>query len=139
MDPDVVRAKLESLRRCVDRLQAKAAPTPEALAGDVDRQDILSVNLERAVQVCVDISAHILSSESSEAPATMASGFVRLRDEGWISPETAERMRRAVGFRNISVHAYQEIDWQIVHAIVRDRLGDFRRFASEIAAKLHDS
>jgi uncharacterized protein YutE (UPF0331/DUF86 family) len=50
-----------------------------------------------------------------------------------ITRETSERMRRAVGFRNLAVHEYSRMDWDIVHALVTGRLGDFSDFAREVA------
>jgi uncharacterized protein YutE (UPF0331/DUF86 family) len=50
-----------------------------------------------------------------------------------ITRETSERMRRAVGFRNLAVHEYSRMDWDIVHALVTVRLGDFSDFAREVA------
>ncbi len=49
MDRGVIADKLERLRRCVQRIEHKRPPTLAALAADVDLQDILSVNLERAI------------------------------------------------------------------------------------------
>ena len=51
-----------------------------------------------------------------------------------LSPATTKSMRKAVGFRNIAVHSYEAISWEIVFAICRKSLGDFRRFAAEISA-----
>jgi uncharacterized protein YutE (UPF0331/DUF86 family) len=45
-------------------------------------------------------------------------------------------MKRAVGFRNISVHTYDQIDWVIVFDICRNRLGDFAEFARSVEVKL---
>jgi len=64
MDREVIEQKLESLRRCVLRIQDKCPPSAEGLVDDVDLQDILSLNLSRAVQLCVDISAHIIARKS---------------------------------------------------------------------------
>jgi uncharacterized protein YutE (UPF0331/DUF86 family) len=41
-------------------------------------------------------------------------------------------MQKAVGFRNVAVHNYDVIKWEIVFAISRKFLVDFRRFAKEI-------
>lgn len=49
MDRRVVAEKLESLRWCVARVEAKPPASAAALARDVDPQDIVSVNLTRAV------------------------------------------------------------------------------------------
>ena len=136
MDRDVVGAKLESLRRCVERVRAKTPESVEALAGDQDAQDIICLNLERAVQVCVDIAAHLLSDGDAPIPDTMGGTFEAMRDQGFISAELGERMRRAVGFRNISVHAYETLDWAIVHAIATERLEDFVDFARAVDGPL---
>ena len=44
-----------------------------------------------------------------------------------------ESLRRAVGFRNIAVHNYDAIDWQIVMALSGAPLQDFENFAKAIA------
>ena len=136
MDRDVVTAKLESLRRCVERVRARTPASAEELSTSDDAQDIICLNLERAVQACVDIAAHIVSNSECDVPDTMAGTFDALERQGILSRELAERMRRAVGFRNISVHAYQTLDWEIVHSIATQRLGDFVRFARAIDTML---
>jgi uncharacterized protein YutE (UPF0331/DUF86 family) len=37
-------------------------------------------------------------------------------------------------FRNVAVHNYDVINWEIVFAICQKSLADFRRFAKEISA-----
>jgi len=41
-------------------------------------------------------------------------------------------MQKAVGFRNVAAHNYDVINWEIVYAICKNFLVDFRRFAKEI-------
>ena len=53
MDADILRAKLESLARCIKRIEGRRPVSAKALADDLDAQDIISLNLERAVQLCV--------------------------------------------------------------------------------------
>lgn len=38
--------------------------------------------------------------------------------------------------RNTAVHAYQEIDWEIVFRIATDHLDDFRAFSRQILAAM---
>ena len=128
MDSDIVSAKLESLRRCIERVRERTPASVQALQTDHDAQDILCLNLERAVQICVDIAAHIVSDGASVVPDTMAACFDTLYSQGVISETLSGRMRRAVGFRNISVHAYQTLDWAVVYAIATERLEDFLEF-----------
>ena len=63
----------------------------------------------------------------------MGDVFSALEKLAVITPATCIAMKKAVGFRNIAVHNYQVIDWEIVYAISKNFLLDFRRFAKEIA------
>lgn len=133
MDRDVIEQKLESLRRCVARVRQKCPATADILAKDVDAQDILTLNLTRAVQLCVDIGAYLIAARDNPAPDTMGQTFDVLTDLGTIPPELAARMKKAVGFRNIAVHNYEAIDWQIAHAIATRHMEDFTAFAAAVA------
>ena len=132
MDREVIEQKLESLRRCLQRVEEKCPPSAEILAGDLDRQDILALNLSRAVQLCVDIGAHIIAGKTAQPPATMGQTFDVIAGLGIITPELAVRLKNAVGFRNIAVHNYEAINWQIVHAIATRHLSDFKDFSRSI-------
>ena len=129
MDRLVLDEKLESLARCVRRVEQKRPPNLAALLSDPDAQDILVLNLSRAVQLCVDIGTHIIGSTDTPAPQTMGDVFGTLASMGLIDGELAVRLRRAVGFRNVAVHNYNKVDWGIVFDISARYLGDFRDYA----------
>ncbi len=133
MDRLIVERKLEALRSCVARLHAKRPATLEALRADEDLQDVLVLNLSRAVQLCVDLAAHWLSTLAVPVPQTMGDTFVRLVESGRLDADLGTHLRKAVGFRNLAVHNYEAIDWAIVFAIVTTRLDDFAAFAREVA------
>lgn len=132
MDKDIVLSKLESLRRCIQRIQDKTPPSCHLLIEDYDLQDIIALNLERSVQLCVDIGLHIISDLEVPVPDTMAKTFVVLEQANCLDGEVTDRMIKAVGFRNTAVHAYQEIDWNIVYCIITEHLDDFRAFSRQI-------
>ena len=129
---DVVDNKLNSLKRCLQRVETKIPRQQEAFHHDIDAQDIVSLNLQRAVQLCVDIAAHIMAQSDLTPPLSMAEGFEQLEKAGILTPQTSERMQKAVGFRNIAIHDYCSINWDIVYAVSTDHLDDFKNFAREI-------
>jgi len=137
MDKEVVSVKIEMLRRCLRRIKDKTPDSAKSLMDDYDVQDIICINLERAVQICVDLASHVIADADLPAPTTMAETFDQLRRLDFISAELASRMKKAVGFRNIAVHAYQRIDWMIVYCIITNRLEDFRAFADAVARAAH--
>ncbi|MGB5145683.1 MAG: DUF86 domain-containing protein [Porticoccaceae bacterium] len=118
------------------RIEQRRTATPEELRHDLDRQDIISLNLTRAVQTGVDIAVHLLADTDERAPTTMGEAFEALVAQSLISEPPGKRLRAAVGFRNIVVHRYQAIDWTIVHALTHTGVEDFRAFAAAIAPLL---
>ena len=132
MDKMIIREKLESLRRCVGRVESRKPESLQELTGNPDIQDIVVLNLTRAIQLSVDIGSHIISDTDAVAPATMGRVFIELEKLGAISSGTGKAMTRSVGFRNIAVHEYTNIRWEIVLSICEKSLDDFRQFASEI-------
>lgn len=136
MAKQLVTEKLDALRRCINRIENKRPDTTEELISDLDLQDILSVNLERAVQLCVDIGTHIIAETDAKAPNTMADTFNILYQENILSKSTADVMKKAVGFRNIAVHNYQKINWEIVFSICHLKLEDFKQFAQEVSDEI---
>jgi uncharacterized protein YutE (UPF0331/DUF86 family) len=132
MDRQVIEQKLESLRRCLTRVRQKTPATHAELEHDSDAQDVLTLNLTRAVQLSVDIGTHLIASSDQPAPDTMGQTFDVLAGMSVIGPELALRMKKAVGFRNIAIHNYEAIDWQITFLIATRHLEDFSAFAAAI-------
>lgn len=139
MDRELIEEKLESLRRCVRRVEEKRVSSVGELEADLDTQDIISVNLTRAVQLCVDVAAHIVAETGQPSPETMGEAFDRLHDVGVLPEPLAQRLKGAVGFRNVVIHAYRSIDWTIVHTITHERLDDFRTYARLVLQHLDQS
>jgi uncharacterized protein YutE (UPF0331/DUF86 family) len=136
VDREVTQRKLEALRHCLQRVRERKPTHAALLARDEDAQDVLVLNLSRAVQICVDIAAHLLANSRQPVPTTMGETFVSLANSGVIDSALASRLRRAVGFRNIAVHNYEAIDWAIVFALAGEPLSDFDLFADQVTARL---
>ncbi len=120
--------------KCLLRVEQRCPDSLEELQQDLDAQDVLVLNISRAVQLCVDISLHILSTQNLAVPGTMGGAFDELSSAGIIDKKLAEAMRRAVGFRSIAVHNYEEINWAIVYVIAQEKLADFKLFVRQILA-----
>lgn len=60
MDRLIVERKLDSLRRCLDRVRERCPDDVATLANNADLQDIVVLNLSRAVQICVAGASHIV-------------------------------------------------------------------------------
>lgn len=132
MTSETISAKLVSIGRCVQRIVQHTPATAADLAADHDSQDIISINLQRAIQLAVDVAGAMIARRALTPPATMADAFRILAKAELLSDELAERLARAVGFRNVSVHEYEEIDWNIVYSLITKHLDDFRDFVRAV-------
>ena len=132
MDKHVIQNKLLSLKRCIERIESKIPDNIEAFINNYDLQDIVMMNLQRSIQISVDIAAHISSELDVSVPSTMAESFQVLFDNSIVSKETSERMKKSVGLRNIAVHEYTSLNWDVVYSVAKTNLNDFRDYASEI-------
>lgn len=119
------------------RIKQKTPPSAQLLVNDIDLQDIISLNLSRAVQLSVDIGAHIISVQNLNTPQTMGSIFETLKLAGILQADTAEKLKKSVGFRNIAVHEYENVNWEIVFTIITQHLADFVRFIEQIQEYLN--
>ena len=134
----MILEKLEALRRCIRRVESKRPAQMETLLADLDLQDIITLNLTRAVQLCVDIASHIISWSEQPPPDSMGAIFDCLANLGILTDEVASKMKKAVGFRNVAVHNYQAVDWQIVFAICWRNLEDFSLFAKAVVEAMEE-
>ncbi len=132
MKNDIILKKMTSLKHCLDRLDKKRPEKWDYFLEDYDLQDIISVNLERAVQLTVDIGLQTLLELNIQPPESMGEVFSCLSREKIISEELSKHLKSAVGFRNIAVHEYEDIDWKIVHAILVHNIDDFHHFMKNI-------
>ena len=91
--------------------------------------------LEVAIQACVDIAFHLCGAHGA-VPTTAGQPFEELAKRGLIERSLAQRLQRAVGFRNVLVHEYTEVDWKIVMQVIRTGTRDLAAFGKAVVKKL---
>lgn len=129
---DILLAKAEIIERTLARVEVTYATHADGLEENHDAQDVIVFNLQRACEACIDMAMHLVRINALGLPKTSAEAFTLLERAGIISPALAERMRKMVGFRNIVVHDYRALDWNILRNIVQHDLENMRTFASKL-------
>lgn len=127
IDLDVLFKKVNSIQRWLQRIRSKTEDK-NSLLHDLDVQDIVVVNLQRAVQTAIDLAAHVVAGKRLGIPNTLKETFEILENNSLLSKDVALQMTKMVGFRNIAVHDYRGIDPAILVAIVDKHLGDLEIF-----------
>jgi uncharacterized protein YutE (UPF0331/DUF86 family) len=123
---DVVFSKINIIKNCLMAIE-------KATIHEKDEDFKLSIyelNLQRAVQACIDLANIILSKEGLGLPNSYRQSFEILNKHQIIDELLKKKMISMVGFRNISVHDYEQIKPEIVHSLVSSYLPDFENFYS---------
>lgn len=136
MTQDILLSKLTNLARLPERLEPRRQITAEQLAVDLDQQDIVLLNLERAIQTCIDIALLLCTRRLRKAPIHGGEAFSLLADARLLEPSLADRLRKTVGFRNLAVHEYTRIDYNIFCAILQQGLEDIKVFSRTIVSHI---
>lgn len=134
VERDVALGKIATLDRCLQRI-AEVRGERRADLTPVGVDDIVLLNLQRAVQAAIDLATHIVATEGYGLAGSVAENFTLLEQQGILAPELAAQLRRMVGFRNIAVHNYQDLDPRIVEAIVTRHLGDLSSFSARVVQR----
>jgi uncharacterized protein YutE (UPF0331/DUF86 family) len=133
-DRELVAKKLAQIEACVHDLQTLARP--EEMRRDVREERFVEHTLQIAIQAALDVAAHVVADESLGEPRTNRGLFDLIERHGWIPAELATQLRRMVGFRNVLVHGYGDVDLGVVEEIVRHHVSDLLRFVEVVRGKL---
>ena len=87
-----------------------------------------------AIEACIDVANHIISSERYRVPRDNADSLSVLAEHG-ILPEAKRPSFAAMArFGNRLVHLYWEVDDGLVHDYLKTRLGDLRLFLTKVSS-----
>lgn len=129
MVDDVLLNKAATIERCLKRIDEEYRGHEQEFETNFTRQDALMLNLLRASETSIDAAMHLVRVRKLGLPQESREAFRMLAQAGILLPELSLQLQKMVGFRNIAIHNYAQLDLNIVRSIVEQRLGDFREFA----------
>lgn len=127
----VILNKYETIEKCINRINEEYEGTPSNLE-DYRRNDAIVLNLQRACQAVMDIAMYIVSTKALGMPHTNGDAFEILYRNNFIDEEVLRNMKGMIGFRNIAVHAYREVDDEILQEVIENHLEDLTGFAIQM-------
>ncbi|MAU01570.1 MAG: hypothetical protein CL608_30905 [Anaerolineaceae bacterium] len=129
MVPDVLLRKLAYLRQLLRDLAPYRDATLAMVEADHYKVERL---LELMVVTATDLLTHLLA-ERGKVAVSYKSAFQLAAKEGMVPAELSDRLQNAAGMRNILVHMYEEIDYEILHQSIPTALEDFAQFVAIFA------
>jgi len=136
---DVLLGKAAIIERCLQRIDEEYRGHEAEFATNFTRQDSILLNLQRACEASIDAAMHLVRRNRLGIPTESRQAFAQLVQASLLDRELGKHLEGMVGFRNIAVHNYRELDLDVIRSILNDRLGDLKAF-SECLVKfgLHD-
>lgn len=131
MSSDIIYNKIAIIERCIKRINDVYDNNSENL-NDFTKQDSIILNIQRACEASIDLAMHIISSKRLGLPQNSRDAFEILYENNMISNASNIKLKRMVGFRNIAVHDYQNIQIKIIENIIKHHLKDFKEYILEI-------
>jgi uncharacterized protein YutE (UPF0331/DUF86 family) len=133
---DIVINKVQSIQRCAERASEEYRLAGNDFRTDYTRQDAAVLNITRACEQAIDLANHLIRIYKMGIPVSSAESFALLAMKHVIPTSLEERMRNMVGFRNIAVHEYRQLDIDIIEAVIRTGLDDLRAFTDYVVKYL---
>ena len=127
----VILNKHESIERCLKRINEEYDNDASNL-NDYTKSDAIVLNLQRACEVVTDIAMYVVSNRKLGIPQSKKEAFEILMKNKLISEEMYKKMKGMIGFRNIAVHDYKEIDEEILIDVIENHLNDLVEFSREM-------
>jgi len=133
MIDDIILNKKESIERCVKQIRDYySRPSDIPFENDYFKQDAIALNIQRAAEQCIDMANHVIKVKKLGIPKESRQVFVLLARAGIISGEMSKLLQAMVGFRNILVHEYQEIEIKIMTDVIENQLDELVRFTIRV-------
>ena len=124
----VILNKFDTIERCIKRINEEYQNNPENLE-DYRKMDMIVLNLQRACESVTDLAMYIVSTRKLGLPQTKKDVFKILEDNKIIDNKMSKNMQSMVGFRNIAVHDYKNIDEKILQDVIENNLDELIVFA----------
>ncbi len=128
INPEKLHGLLRNLQSALDQLRQIAQMDRQRFSGDALVSGAAKYYLQTAIEACLDIGNHLISSEGYRAPRDYRDVFTVLEENSIVTDALAIKLRQMAGLRNRLVHLYWEIDDELIFQFLRTNLNDFDEY-----------
>jgi uncharacterized protein YutE (UPF0331/DUF86 family) len=136
LNEGLIQKRCQDIEDSLKRLEKIKEVNKDEFLKNRDLQDIASYRLLVAIESALSLCYHVSAKKLKKAPGEYAECFILLADEEIISCDLSEKLKKMARFRNMLVHMYWKIEYEVVFDILQDSLDDLRQFSNAITALL---
>jgi uncharacterized protein YutE (UPF0331/DUF86 family) len=109
------------------------------ISGDPKTRDALERVFLLLVEELIDINNFFIKEYETKPIDDLKSSFLALGDLGVLPPDFARKISPLAGVRNILVHQYEKIDFDLFLKNLRKNLGDFEVYFGHVLKFLEEN
>ena len=128
----LIEEKLNNSKKYLNSLNSLLDNPEETFLSDLDLQLKGERLFEVLAQIMLDICTHIVANSDIETPASYADCLKALEKLGLFSKETSTTFISIVKMRNLIVHQYGIVDYQMLFNSLKKLEKDFSLFQNGI-------
>ncbi len=128
VDQNLILRKLSQLEEYLSQIREYSHVAVQEYALNWRTQRIVERTLQMMIELCLDVSGHIVSDMRLRTPTSYADVFKVLHENDLINADQYQVMEKMAKFRNVVVHHYDRVDETIVVTVLSKHLDDFLVF-----------
>lgn len=136
VDPEIIRKRLARLDGYLVILERQVRYDLDTFMGDPEHYGSAEHFLQLSIQILIDLGQHVVADNGLGTIGSAGEVPDILLEHRILSPELAKAMQGMIGFRNVLVHEYEDVDHQLVHENLSQRLVDFHGLREAFAQLL---
>ena len=128
---------IDEYLKYLDQIKKELKGEKDKFINDFHFYGLVERYLQLAIQTFIDSVAMLIINLELEKPENNQEAISLLYNHGIISADLAERLEGMIGFRNILVHEYDDIDREKVYEFFISRLDDLKDFQKALIKYLN--
>ncbi len=122
--PEVIRRRLQKLDGYLEILRELQRYSCEAFLADPERYGSTERFLQLAIETLIDMGNHVIAQSAMGSVDSYRDIPALFAQHGYIDQATMEKWIKMIGFRNVLVHEYVELDRETVYRVLQHDLED---------------
>ncbi len=124
--PEVLKRRLQKLDDYLSILKRLSRYNLQEFVTEPERYGSAERFLQLSIEAINDMASHVIA-DNELGTVTVSSDIPKLfQDNGYVTDELTGKWMQMIGFRNILVHDYLEVDRSIVHTVLQESLTDIK-------------
>lgn len=130
---EVIRKRLNKLDEYLGILRGMRRYSLADFMADPEHYGSAERFMQLAIEALTDLGNHVIADLRLGTVDTYGDVPTILADNGYLDAELRETWLKIVGFRNVLVHDYADLDRRVVYDVLTNRLGDLEQLRKVFA------